>query len=136
LVQDIQSLVKSIRAESGITAISTQITAIADVVGKVVSSTETAMSTSGNGPLRTQGGPILKELSACRKRLVEAGERGRAIADEGREDDEGDREWRAWNQSLPPIAFEIAKQTKKLVMEVDVIDGEQGRRTGGDDDFS
>lgn len=133
-MQDIQSLVKSIRAEAGITAISSQITAIADVVGKVVSSTETAMSSSGNAPLRTQGGPILKELSSCRQRLMEAGERGRAIADEGREDDEGEREWRAWNQSLPPIAFEIAKQTKKLVMEVDVIDGEQERR--GDDDFS
>lgn len=133
-MQDIQSLVKSIRAEGGITAISTQITAIAEVVGKVVSSTETAMSSSGNGPLRTQGVPILKELSACRQRLVEAGERGRAIADEGREDDEGEREWRAWNQSLPPIAFEIAKQTKKLVMEVDDIDGQRGR--GGDEDFS
>lgn len=93
------------------------------------------MSSSGNGPLRTQGGPILKELSACRQRLVAAGEEGRAIADEGREDDEGDREWRAWNQSLPPIAFEIAKQTKKLVMEVDDIDGQRGRG-GGDDDFS
>ncbi|KAG0651676.1 spa2 [Hyphodiscus hymeniophilus] len=135
LVQDIQSLVKSIRADSGITAISAQITAIADVVGKVVSSTETAMSSSANGPLRSQGGPILKELSACRQRLVEAGERGRAIADEGREDDEGDREWRAWNQALPPIAFEIAKQTKKLVIEVDVLDGQPGRG-GGDDDFS
>lgn len=129
---------KSIRAESGIAAISTQLTAIADVVGKVVSSTETAMSSSGNGSLRTQGQPVLKELSACRQRLVQAGERGRQIADEGREDDEGEREWRAWNQSLPPIAFEIAKQTKKLVMEVDVIDGEQGGRSrgGADDDFS
>jgi hypothetical protein len=135
LVQEIQSLVKSIRAEEGITAISTQITAIADVVAKVVSSTETAMSSSGNGPLRTQGGPILKDLSACRQRLIEAGERGRAIADEAREDDEGEREWRAWTQSLPPIAFEIAKQTKKLVMEVDEIDGPRVR-DGGEDDFS
>jgi hypothetical protein len=134
-VQDIQSLVKSIRAESGITAISSQITAVADVVGKVVSSTETAMSSSSNGPLRTQGGPILKELAACRQRLLEAGETGRAIADEGREDDEGEREWRAWNQALPPIAFEIAKQTKKLVMEVDVIDGQQGR-VDEDEDYS
>ena len=135
LVQEIQSLVKSIRAESGITAISTQITAIADVVRKAVTFTKTAMSSSGNGALRTQGEPILKELSACRHRLVEAGQQGRAIADEGREDDEGEREWRDWNQALPPIAFEIAKQTKKLVMEVDLIDGQQGR-DGGDDDFS
>jgi hypothetical protein len=135
LVQNIQSLVSSIRSEAGITAISTQITAIANVVGSVVSSTETAMSSTGNGELRIQADPILKKLSGCRQRLVAAGEDGQAIAEEGREDDEGEREWRQWNQSLPPIAFEIARETKELVLRVDTIDG-QGRNGGGDDDFS
>jgi hypothetical protein len=135
LVQNIQSLVSSIRSEGGITAISNQITSIATVVGKVVSSTETAMSTTGNGPLRTQAEPILRKLSGCRQRLVEAGEKGRAIADEAREDEEGERAWRQWNQSLPPIAFEIARETKELVLRVDIIDGDQGR-PGNDDDFS
>jgi len=65
---------------------------------------------------------------------VDAGEKGRTIANEGREDDEGERMWRAWNQSLPPIAFEIARETKELVLRVDVIDGAGGQ--GGDDDFS
>jgi hypothetical protein len=129
-------LVSSIRSEEGITAISTQITAVADVVGKVVSSTETAMSSTANGPLRKEGEPIIRILSGCRQRLMQAGERGRAIADEGRDDDESEREWRAWNQSLPPIAFEIAKQTKALVSRVDAIDSERGGRGGGDDDFS
>jgi hypothetical protein len=138
-VQNIQSLVSSIRSEAGITALSAQITAIADVVGKVVSSTETAMLSTGNGSLSTQGEPILRKLSACRQRLVEAKESGRAIADEGGEDEEGDHEWRAWNQSLPPIAFEIARETKELVLRVGAIDGDQGRHAGGgsgDDDFS
>lgn len=91
------------------------------------------MSTTGNGALRTQAEQILRKLSSCRQRLVEAGEKGRSIADEGREDDEGDRIWRQWNQSLPPIAFEIARETKELVLRVDVIDGGQ---SGGDEDFS
>jgi hypothetical protein len=94
------------------------------------------MSTTGNGPLRTQAEPILRKLSSCRQRLIESGEKGRAIADEAREDDDGERAWRQWNQSLPPIAFEIARETKELVLRVDVIDGEQGRAKGGDDDFS
>jgi hypothetical protein len=132
LVQNIQSLVSSIRSEAGIGDISSQITAIADNVGKVVSSTDAAMSSTGNGPLRTQAEPILKKLSNCRQRLLDAGEKGRNIADEGRDDDEGERTWRSWTQSLPPIAFEIARETKELVLRVDVIDGE--RR--GDDDFS
>lgn len=125
-------LVSSIRSESGITAIENQIAAIAEVVGEVVSATEEAMNSSGNAGLKNQGQPILSKLSGCRERLLLAGEEGRAIADEGREDDEADAEWRAWNQSLPPIAFEIARETKELVLRVDVIDaGEQG-----DDDFS
>jgi hypothetical protein len=91
------------------------------------------MSATGNAGLKSQGEPILQKLSACRERLVKAGEQGRAIADEGREDDEGDAQWRAWNQSLPPIAFEIARETKELVLRVDVIDAGDGRV---DDDFS
>jgi hypothetical protein len=94
------------------------------------------MSSTGNGTLRTQGEPILQKLSGCRQRLLEAGEKGRAIANEGREDDEGERAWRAWNQSLPPIAFEIARETKELVLRIDIIDGESERGAGGDDDFS
>ncbi|TVY94244.1 Protein SPA2 [Lachnellula willkommii] len=132
LVQNIQSLVSSIRSEAGIGDIAIQITAIADNVGKVVSSTETAMSSTGNAMLRSQGEPILRKLSNCRQRILDAGELGRDIADEGRDDEEGEQAWRAWNQSLPPIAFEIARETKELVLKVDTIDG--GGR--GDDDFS
>ncbi|KAF7888438.1 uncharacterized protein EAF02_002979 [Botrytis sinoallii] len=130
LVQNIQSLVSSIRSEGGINAISTQIDAIASVVGEVVASTEEAMV--NNPALRSQCQPVLTKLSGCRERIMAAGEEGREIAIEGREDDEGDAEWRAWNQSLPPIAFEIARETKELVLRVDVLDGEGG----GDDDFS
>ncbi|KAL2063538.1 hypothetical protein VTL71DRAFT_5343 [Oculimacula yallundae] len=135
LVQNIQSLVSSIRSEAGITAITTQINAIADVVGTVVSSTENAMSSTGNSVLRTQGEPIVRKLANIRQRLIDAGKIGRDIANEGRDDDEGERAWRAWNQSLPPIAFEIARETKELVLRVDVIDGDRGGQ-GGDDDFS
>lgn len=96
------------------------------------------MSSTGNAELRIEGEPIVRNLANCRKRLVDAGERGKAIAAEGREDDEGDREWRAWNQSLPPIAFEIARETKELVVRVEAIDGRKGAGGGGDgdEDFS
>lgn len=85
--------------------------------------------------LRNQSEPTVKKLSTLRQRLLEAGQAGRAIADEGREDDEGDRQWRSWNQSLPPIAFEIARETKELVLRVDVLDGESAQ-SPRDDDFS
>jgi len=131
LVQNISSLVSSIRSESGITAITNQINSITTVVGEIVSSTETAMTS--NGSLRAQAQPILKKLSNCRQRLVDAGAKGRSIADEERDDDEGERTWRQWNQSLPPIAFEIARETKELVLRIDIIDGAV---PGGEEDFS
>ena len=91
------------------------------------------MSSTGNSALRTQGEPIIRKLSNCRTRLLEAGEKGREIAEEGRDDDEGERIWRQWNQTLPPIAFEIARETKELVLRVDAIDGNRG---DDGDDFS
>ncbi|RAL68005.1 hypothetical protein DID88_008729 [Monilinia fructigena] len=130
LVQNIQSLVSSIRSEGGIDDISTQIDAIANVVGEVVASTEKAMI--NNPALRSQSQPVLTKLSGCRSLIMAAGEQGRGIANVEREDDEANAEWRAWNQSLPPIAFEIARETKELVLRVDVLDGDGG----GDDDFS
>jgi len=93
------------------------------------------MSTTGNSSLRTQADPILRKLSGCRQRLVDAKETGTNIAEDGRDDAAGEREWKQWTQSLPPIAFEIARETKELVLRVDIVDGEQGSRPG-DDDFS
>lgn len=135
LVQHIQILVGSIRSDAGITAISDKIDSIVEVVGDVVGSTEAAMV--NNGSLKAQAQPILRKLSSCRERLMEAGDKGREIADEERDDDEGDRIWRAWNQSLPPIAFEIARETKELVLRIDIVDGNaNGGGAGGEEDFS
>jgi hypothetical protein len=133
LVQNIQALVSSIRSEAGFAAISGQITAIANIVGQVVTATENSISSSNNSTLKSQGAPILKKLSNCRERLLDAGANGRAIVDGGTEDEEGEKAWRVWNQTLPPIAFEIARETKELVTNIDIIDADQGR---GDVDFS
>lgn len=77
-----------------------------------------------DGSLRTQAQPILRKLASCRQRLLDAEDRGMDIEDGGEEE-------REWNQSLPPIAFEIARETKELVQRIDILDGEQGG-----DDFS
>ncbi|TQS38734.1 hypothetical protein Golomagni_00754 [Golovinomyces magnicellulatus] len=122
LVQSVQSLVTAIRSESGITATTNIINTISDVVGKVISSTEKSMNIVENTKLRAQGEAVIKNLIDVRKRLIEAGTIGRRIADEGRDDDESERAWRTWNQSLSPIAFEIAREMKELVIRVDAID--------------
>ncbi|KIM97918.1 hypothetical protein OIDMADRAFT_203196 [Oidiodendron maius Zn] len=131
LVQNIQSLVSSIRSEAGYPTVAGQITAIANVVGQVVAATENSTAFTGNAALKSQG--VLTKLSNCRERLIEAGETGRAIAEDGNRDEAGEKAWRVWNQSLPPIAFEIARDTKELVTKIDSIHADQER---GDDDFS
>ncbi|CCF46718.1 hypothetical protein CH063_03934 [Colletotrichum higginsianum] len=121
LVQNIQNLVGSIRSDASINQITSEIGGIVQVVDKVISETEA----SGNGGM-------IARLVACRDRLLEAGERGMDI-DRGQDvgaSGRNDREWRMWTQTLPPIAFEIARETKELVQRVDRLVG------NGDDDFS
>ncbi|KAI0169892.1 hypothetical protein GGR52DRAFT_487168 [Hypoxylon sp. FL1284] len=107
MVQTIQGLVGSIRGDAPLQQINDEIESIASVVGRVVEETES----HGNG------GEMTQRLSACRQRLLEAGDRGRDLADRGL--GETDREWRMWTQTLPPIAFEIVRETKELVQRVD-----------------
>ncbi|KAI1384284.1 uncharacterized protein F4822DRAFT_65317 [Hypoxylon trugodes] len=107
MVQTIQGLVGSIRGDAPIQQINDEITTIADIVGKVVMQTEDY----GNG------GDMTDRLSACRQRLLEAGEQGKDLAARGL--GENDREWRMWTQTLPPIAFEIVRETKELVQRID-----------------
>ncbi|KAI0096641.1 hypothetical protein GGR51DRAFT_553440 [Nemania sp. FL0031] len=107
MVQTVQNLVGSIRGGAPIQEINQEITSIAEVVGKVIAETEA----SGNA------GDMLERLSAYRQRLLEAGDHGKNLAARGL--GESDREWRMWAQTLPPIAFEIVRETKDLVQRID-----------------
>ncbi|KAI1326920.1 hypothetical protein F5Y16DRAFT_216275 [Xylariaceae sp. FL0255] len=107
MVQYIQGLVGSIRSDAPIQQINDEINSIAEAVGKVVGETEASR----------RGGELLERLSSCRERLIEAGDHGKELA--GRGLGEGDREWRMWTQTLPPIAFEIVRETKELVQQID-----------------
>lgn len=115
-MQTIQSLVGLIRGAADISRIEPLIRSIVDTVGKVISETEA----SGNGDM-------IGRLADSQQRLMEAGERGQDLAAEGK--NERDREWRMWTQTLPPIAFEIARETKELVQRI-------GQLVSSEEDFS
>ncbi|KAK5630636.1 hypothetical protein RRF57_006351 [Xylaria bambusicola] len=106
MVQTIQGLVGSIRGDAPIQQINGEIASIAEVVARVVAETEAI----GNF------GDMLERLSACRQRLLEAGDQGKHLAARGL--GESDREWRMWAQTLPPIAFEIVRETKELIQRI------------------
>ena len=113
LVSDIQTLVGSIRGDADIREITAQISSINAVVGKVVARAQT-----------TGHGRMVARLGECRERLLEANDTGRDLAQNGVHP--GERDWDMWAQTLPPIAFEIARETKDLVQHV-------GQLVGADD---
>jgi len=115
LVPTIQNLVQLIRTDSDISQLTEEIGAVVDIVGRVATETETL------GPAAAQ---LVVRLGACRQRLIEAGDRGVDLAAAGK--DPGTREWRMWTQTLPPIAFEIARETKELVQSLDRLSMDDG----------
>ncbi|ELR06531.1 hypothetical protein GMDG_02166 [Pseudogymnoascus destructans 20631-21] len=119
LVQMIQSLVSSIRSDNGVGAIIAELASIAAVVEKVMSATETSMDDRSDAAaqLRHEAESIVRKLEVCRERVLDAGERGAELAT--------DAERKVWTQGLPPVAFEIARETKELVRVVDGLDEEE-----------
>ena len=145
LDQEIQSLVTSVRSYAEISVFSAQINTIASIISTFISSTETAMSSIDNEPSRTQSEPIIKPLFALRRHLLNAEIKGRKIARYEKGDQlywMGEADWRGylaseitgrkiaryeegeslhWLDSLPPIAFDIAREMKNIVGVVDSI---------------
>lgn len=122
MVQSIQSLVASIRAEEGMNTVETHVTAIADVVANVITSTEHLIhDRSGDAALRERSEPIVQALDECRGRLMNTSAEGRNVS--------SPEQIREISNQLPPIAFEIARQTKELVQRLESL------THGDEDDF-
>lgn len=114
MVQSIQSLVASIRAEDGMNTVEAHVTAIANVVANVVTSTEHLIhERGGDAVLRERSEPIVQALDECRGRLMGTSAEGHNISSPG--------ELREITNRLPPIAFEIARQTKELVQRLESL---------------
>ncbi|PNY28144.1 Protein SPA2 [Tolypocladium capitatum] len=118
LVSEIQNLVSCVRGDADIGKITSEVESISAIVGKITAQTKA----SGYANQASH-------LGDCRERLLEASQHGRKLASSGV--GQGDRDWRMWAQTLPPIAFEIARETKELVQRIGSLS------TGsGADDFS
>ncbi|OQE00887.1 hypothetical protein PENSOL_c005G02319 [Penicillium solitum] len=112
MVQQIQALVASIRAEDNMHTVQTHVSAISNVVANVVSATEQLIrERSGDIALRQTSEPVIAALDQFRGRLT-------ATAGEG-EDATTPEQLREITNKLPPLAFEIARQTKDLVQRLE-----------------
>ncbi|KAI9672354.1 MAG: component of the polarisome [Caeruleum heppii] len=126
LVQSIQGLVGSIRGNANANVVRAHTDSIATTVGRVVSATESAVAELGNAALRNQSESAVNKLSHYRTQL-------REMQAEGDRAPDGNRQREVMNK-LPPLAFEIARETKDLVQRIDQVsdDADQGM---SDEDF-
>jgi len=122
LVHHIQSLVSSIRTIDNPDIVEAKIASIATIITAVVKETQGVIDTSQNPLLAEQAGPVVRNLANCKAKLL-------AAEDDGKET-QNHAEWKEHINVLPPIAFEIARETKELVGRVERV-GE--RRDSGDD---
>lgn len=116
----------SIRGEDSVSAIQLHINTIADAVEKVVTSTETAMAKPNANPaLRDRAVPVVEILARLRDSLLDIRTEVSKLTD--------GTEIRELNSRLPPIAFQIARETKELVQRIDQI--EYASQNSEEDDF-
>ncbi|EKV07837.1 SpaA [Penicillium digitatum PHI26] len=114
MVQQIQALVASIRAEDNLQTVQMHVSAISNVVANVISATEHLMhERSEDNALRETSEPVLAALNQCRGRLT-------ATAGEGK-DAATPEQLRELTNKLPPIAFDIARQIKDLVQRLEAM---------------
>lgn len=109
LLQSIQSLVGSIRANESPRAIREYTSDIAAIVGKVISKTQHGVSGTDNAALRERLDPILRSLTESRDKLTNASAEGESVAD---------ATWKEFANTLPPLTFPVAKQMTELVQSL------------------
>lgn len=122
LVQSIQALVGSIRAEDDAVTIKNHINEIASILGGVVSESQQTLNDIDNRALREQAKPTVDTLADCRAQLLDASVDIDKLNDA--------TSWKEFTKMLPPLAFKIARETKELVQRLDQVG-----TMGDDDDF-
>ncbi|KAJ6443004.1 SpaA [Purpureocillium lavendulum] len=113
LVSNVQTLVSCVRDGTNIGQITNEADAILAVVDNILSVTD-----EGGYRSRTM------QLESCRERLVKTMQHGQELAKSGSSESGGD--WHMWAQTLPPTAFELARESKRLAQRVDEMPSGDG----------
>ncbi|KAI1609541.1 hypothetical protein EDD36DRAFT_74183 [Exophiala viscosa] len=126
LVQSITLLVDAIRNDEDMPVVRDHISAIAATIENVVSSVERTRNepSSYQSILTERLGPIISILQDCGEKLLQASTNSTAY--------EGRPESKEFMQKLPPLAFQVARETKELVSRVMAIEAGHGEA----EDFS
>lgn len=125
-MESIQVLIEAIRREESVNNISNHIERIASTVEAVLVASDKGSqeATSYRNEWQKQTGPVQNNLEECKNKLLQAGDESQRY--------DGNASSKDFTQKLPPLAFQVARETRELVRRV------QGIKAGGagDDDFS
>lgn len=123
LVQAITSLVESIRADDSPATVKSNTEAIVSILSRIISESQMAITESPDDEaLRETADPIMDSLARLRDRLSNAVEELDKIRDAAR--------WKEFSKSIPPLAFQVARETRALVGKLEALGVD-----GGEDDF-
>jgi hypothetical protein len=116
LLQSIQSLVGSIRAQDDRAAVKEHLDDISIIIGKIVRETEHITQDGNHAAVHERTDPIVQTLIGCRALLMDASVEGSGLEDGA--------EWKEFTKKLPPLAFDVARQTKELIQRFNPINPE------------
>ena len=128
-MESIQVLIEAIRREESISSIRNNIERIASTVEAVLGASERGGQepSSYRNEWQAQTGPVQNNLEDCKNKLLQAGDESQKY--------NGSTPAKEFTQGLPPIAFQVARETRELVRRIQGIKP-GGAGSTGDDDFS
>ena len=125
MVESISILIETIRGDQPLPVVRDNIHSIVDAVDSILAGAGRGSNepSSYQGELKLQTSPIQNNLEDCKIRLMRASQDSHAL--------DNQPSAKGFAQKIPPLAFQIGKETRELVRRVQNI-----RAGGGDDDFS
>ena len=124
LTESIQILIEAIRAEENMSRIGTNLERIVNTVDSVLETSATGASEPSpyQAEWRSQTAAIEQKLEEGNQRLLQACHEAESYNQQSSA--------KEFTQKLPPLAFQVARETRELVRRV------QELKSGEDDDFS
>lgn len=121
LVHSIQALVDSIRSNKDVSTVKADMHEMISIFATVVDETQHTSGSSADQALLGQIRPMEQTFAGLNRRLLDSIAEGESIHDAGR--------WKEFTKRIPPMAFEVARETKELVSRLDAL------ALGAEDDF-
>lgn len=124
LVSTIQTLVSTVRTPlPSPPTINTSLSQMAAISHTIINAIDRSMTS--NPQLRQEADEIVNRLAKAREQVLDRLDEAGQMPEDGPQGEDEERGWIGWCKGLPPLAFEVARETKGLVGVVEGLAGEE-----------